>query len=185
MKTINPIRHTVSHFVTVGFSLSRRNYERRVRKAKKKIKKSNFVCFMESLENRGGDHMPHHDFYRKWTQAVRAEMQASNKWLAPNDNASLAFVADYLCRLLAAFWAEHPDLDWKDGGTLQEHHEELLPYRRMLWKIFKKIRAKGIRDKTYRLDLWQFSSPIWLVVRRHPRQPYQLSIGVRPGSITP
>jgi hypothetical protein len=69
MRRSNPIKNTIKNFIKAG---SRKS------KQKKKKYKSNFVKFMESLENRGPLSM--HGLYEKLTKKVRKEMEEANTW---------------------------------------------------------------------------------------------------------
>lgn len=154
----NPIRHTVAHFIEAGVL---RRYWRKA----SKIKKSNFVRFMESIENRGPLTM-HEDFYKKWTVAVRRQMEDEGLWLEPMDEVCTDFIAEYLHRLLIEFWEEHPDVSTTERFDLWSHFDKMRPTRLILKKIYLKIRNKGIRDKTFYLDPWSLDTPQGFALRR-------------------
>jgi hypothetical protein len=147
----NPIRLTVRRFVSAGEL-------RKVKRAKtrKKPERSNFVRYFESLENRGPLLM--HSFYEKWTVQVREEMQAAGTWPTGEQETCPKIVAEYISRLLMAFWREFPEFKWYARNIRHSHEswDKFLRLSRTLKRIYNKIRVKGTADRTFELEPWDF-----------------------------
>ncbi|MDB5259561.1 MAG: hypothetical protein JWO73_769 [Candidatus Taylorbacteria bacterium] len=135
----NRIRHTVTNYI------GRRPPKNRPPK-KKKQPESNFVRFMNSLENRGPLSM--HSMHVQWTRKVRSDMEASMTWLRGMEQCSLPFVAEYMSRVLREFWLSNIPLlpeKWDRGDAWKlKHVKDML-------RIFKKMQAKGRRDARFEL----------------------------------
>ncbi len=169
----NPLRYTVRVFI----ARARREHEKECGKElrAKGPQKSNFVSFLESLENRGKiPAIGREDLYRKWTAGVRHEMQIAGTWPKPDQNLTLSVLAEYLSRLQAFFWREFPDdkcdkVDW--FIVAYDPDNKFRPCRKVLRKIWLKIRSKGMRDKAYKMAKWGAHSPslAWLMAYRDVR----------------
>lgn len=154
----NPIRHTVRHFMEAGELRQLRKISKE-HLARKHSPKSNFVRFLESLENRGGiARVGREDIYSRWTKDVRRQMEEAGTWPSPQQETTISVLAEYLSRLQAVYWSEFPSLRWYMNDDVEENWERMRPYRIILRKIFLKIREKGMRDRSYSMCEWTLHS---------------------------
>jgi hypothetical protein len=172
----NPIRGTVSHFMEAGALRRLRKEARKQKPQVEKAKKSNFVRFFESLENRGP--LTPHSTYEKWTKAIHKEMEAAETWPKGKQECDLRIIAEYISRLQLMFWKEYPELQWYTfrENIYGNHWEEFLPNLRVFRKIYNKIRNKGLRDRKFYLPPFDIEGTLtwtWISWRFHPRSENQ------------
>ena len=146
--------------------LRRLRRESRDEEKEKGPKKSNFVRFFESLENRGP--MTIHSQYERWARAVRAEMETEGTWPTLEQECDVTIIAEYVSRLQRQFWNEHPELKWYEASiqrVIYEGSDTMRPSLRTLKRIYKKIRHKGMRDRSFTLSLWRgLDTPTWAYI---------------------
>ena len=155
---------------------------------KRKTKKSDFVRFMESLQNRGPLTM-HNDIYTKWTTRIRTEMEEAGSWPTDMADCHISVIVEYISRLQRVFWDEFPDLNHQDSHLdihsvyHGEKYTELRKALSIFAMIYKKIRSKGVRERAYMLKTFCYRrGPHWTYVDSGPnhwRNTYQ-SIGIWP-----
>ncbi len=124
-------------------------------RAKPAPKKSRFVRFFESLQNRGP--LAPNSLHEKWTKKVRADMEVENSWPTGLDEVSLPFVAEYMSRLQKEFWDEYPKQSWESTDLWAAYDKEpefMLLKLRAFMIAYRKIRIWGLRTKTFELSLW-------------------------------
>lgn len=155
---------------------------------KRKPKESNFVRFMNSLQNRGPLTM-HNDIYTKWTTRIRAEMEEAGSWPTGMADCHIGVAVEYVSRLQRSFWDEFPDLNHQTRD-LDIHsvyngvkYARLLHALKIFAMIYNKIRGKGMRERIFFLKpLCYRRGPHWTYVDSGPdhwRNNYQ-SIGIWP-----
>jgi len=130
---------------------------------------------MESLQNRGPLTMKD-DIYHKWTIRVRTEMEVAGSWPTGMVDFTPIVIAEYISRLQKAFWDEFPDVSYYDKNLdiyslyTGERHQRLMRMLEIFVKIYKKIRDKGTRDRTYRLKaLCRSRVTCWTCIYPGPR----------------
>lgn len=139
MKKYNPIRNTVTYYVTA---------------CKKRVKrpKMTLIEFFEDLENRG--HSIEDSLYEKWTKKIRADMKKAGTW-KENPSNDFDFVAEYVSRLHRIFKATKQPLFINEivrGRVVSRKFSfEALAFR----MIYLKIRVWGLRTKRFRLMRWR------------------------------
>lgn len=153
------MRSVVAHYIEAGMTRRRRKQKRNG----KSSKKSSFVQFFESLQNRGGLGMST-SVYERWAITVRKEMEKEGTWPTDLQEWDLSVVAEYVSRLQRRFWKEHRGLKWY-RTSVYNHLEEMRPHLRVLKKIYNKIRKKGLRDRIFRMPQWHFEETpvdVWI-----------------------
>ena len=155
MKTYNPIRSTVTNFVT---ALGKRRKRSSKAQKDKKPKKSKMSLFFNDLENRG-PFVPN-SLFESWTRQIRTEMQKERIWVGDEDGNNIAFVAEYISRLMKKFFSSN--------SYLKKLHAEISTYvptligkgvnRELLalGGIYVKIRIWGLRMKLFELRKWNW-----------------------------
>jgi hypothetical protein len=128
MKTYNPIRSTVTNFVT---ALGKR------RKRSQKTKKSKIFLFFNDLENRGP--FKPNSFFELWTKQIRLNMQKAGIWIREDEENNLAFVAEYIDRLQSIY--------------LKDEERRFQTFK----KIYLKVRIWGLRMKLFEIAKWEGS----------------------------
>lgn len=138
------------------------------KKAPKKPKKSDFVRFFESLEERGPLSPRHGKLYERWTKRIREQMEAEGIWPTGQQKPSTEVVAQYVSRLMRLFWNYSRNrkwYQWEEKAFYLSYREtayaQLRTQFNVFYLIFNKIREKGRRSKSFYL-----SRPVWYTVSR-------------------
>ena len=139
MKKHNPIRNTVTYYVTA---------------CKKRVKrpKMTLIEFFEDLENRG--HSIEDSLYENWTKKIRSDMKKAGTWKERSLN-DFEFVAEYVSRLHRIFKASKKGLFLKKIVKGKVVSREFTPEALALRMIYLKIRVWGLRTKRFRLMRWR------------------------------
>lgn len=124
------------------------------KKVPRKPKKSSFVRFFESLEERGPLSPIEGQIYDRWTRIVRREMEAVCTWPKDKQKTEIEIVAEYVSRLMRQFWKSSGGRKWyKYLGETRRLPDKLKTNIKVFGIIYSKIRNKGQRDKSFELAL--------------------------------
>ena len=154
MKYRNPVKWSVTHYI--------RPKNKKVRKSEpqKTPKRSVFVKFLNSLQNRGPLHAVRGPVWEKFTAEVRQGMEEAGTWPQGMQDATPQIIAEYVSRLQKAFWNDIDFDKWTNHRKTQdlfsgEKHEHILERRRVFRWVYEKIRRWGMRHQyAYLLDKW-------------------------------
>lgn len=129
---------------------TRRDHQRR--RHGPKPKKSTWVKFMDSLENRGP--LSPGSPYERWTKKVRADMEEARTWPKGTMACSVQMVAEYWSRILREFWSDNPRVKWYEW---RGHEVQGLVHAHTLHLIHRKLRHKGRRGGEFEICPWNAS----------------------------
>ena len=138
MKKHNPIRDTVTNYVTACRMRSKRP-------------KLTLIEFFKDLESRGP--WSPDSLFEKWTKKIRADMEKAGTWVE-NPSNDFEFVAEYISRLQMIYQETNApffiEKHIKGRVVSRKFTPEALAFR----MIYLKIRVWGLRKKRYRLRRW-------------------------------
>lgn len=139
MKKSNPIRGTVTHFITAC-------------KKQRRNSKMTLLKFFDDLENRGT--WREDSLFEKWTKQIRADMEKAGTWKENSTN-EFDFVAEYVSRLFRLFGATKQPYFIRKIVKGKCVSQRFSPEALVLRMIYLKIRVWGLRTKHFRLMRWQ------------------------------